>query len=255
MTRWAALEQANPIGSDEAEAWARGPAGTAVRQRASSDRIQVLSPPPWHRSQRLRVGVLALAVLIPLTALAAAVALRDDPQRAQLSAELVPTTDVALGSGFLWSPSGNPAPDAEAAATRFAQELLGWVAPVSPDPDAPPGGPTWVDISDGSGHRARVLAIPRGAGWVIQAAEPAGPTLRVVDEGVELRLSDVPPGAVSAAIFVHADGRTSSVTIRDPRAQEGGGVLLEATVVHVDAVLIRFLDADGGVIGVAASVY
>lgn len=83
---------------------------------------------------------------------------------------------VTLGTSALW-PERPEREGSAALAERFAREVLGWRTPgVVVDPEAEPGAPTWVTVTDGEGGEIRLLATPVGAnGWgVLQVGDPVG---------------------------------------------------------------------------------
>lgn len=73
-------------------------------------------------------------------------------------------TGVSLGTEWVWPAADGPYDDlvsADAVAHRFATDVLGIADPVvTPDPDAPPIGPTWVDVALSDGVAVRMLAVP-----------------------------------------------------------------------------------------------
>jgi len=161
---------------------------------------------------------------------------------------------TTLGTEFIWPEPTDPS-DAETVARRFAEAILGWEqAVMSPDPNAAPQGPTWINISDEQGHEVDVLAAPLGTGWgLVQIGDPSG--MSSAPLGNASITPDLSLGATT--VVIHAGVRDGSTRAwqADLTTKPGIVVLTGPQMGDIMTLLVAYQDENGQVIAVNGGQY
>ncbi len=158
----------------------------------------------------------------------------------------VPTTEI--GGGQLWLPSAKAASAAEAG-SMFGRQVLRWDTTLAPaDQPGQEPGPTFLTISDGSGHEVPLLALPtKDRGWALQQASGLTTSMRLGPDGDTL--IDLPSTAGSDHVAIHV--RTAAGELLAWRATTPPGtpaVLLPAIAPEdiANMLIVVFDDKDNG---------
>lgn len=159
----------------------------------------------------------------------------------------------APGSGFVVWPNEATTADrtsATAAASSFATEVIGRTpTTVTPDSEAAPDGPTWVEL-ELDATSVRLLAVPTEDGWVVTQVGDGGPSV-----------SADPPTAHAAAVPEATDieiriDTTSGVSTEHLRADElAEGIALGADLDEIRSVIAIYRDSSGAVVAVHGGHY
>ncbi len=164
-----------------------------------------------------------------------------------------PLDGPAPGSGFVVWPNEATTADrtsAISAASSFASEVIGLTpTTVTPDPEAAPDGPTWVELELDTAS-VRLLAVPTEDGWVVIQVGDGGPTV-----------SADPPTAHAAAvpgatdIEVRIDTTTGVSTEHLQADQLAEGIALGAGLDEIRSVIAIYRDSSGAVVAVHGGHY
>lgn len=161
---------------------------------------------------------------------------------------------TTLGTQLIWPEPSDPA-DPGTLGRRFAEEILGWdQAAITPDPDASPQGPTWVNISDDQGHEVGVLATPTSNGWgLVQIGDPSEIA------SAPLGYASINPnlGLGATTVVIHAAVRDGSTLAwqADLTTQPGIVVLTGPQMGDIRTLLITYQDENARVIAVNGGQY
>jgi len=161
---------------------------------------------------------------------------------------------TTLGTDFIWPEPTDPA-DPETLIRRFAEEILGWdQAVITPDPDASPQGPTWINISADEGHEVDVLATPAANGWgLVQIGDPSG--IASAPLGYASINPNLDLGATT--VVIHAAVRDGSTLAwqADLTTKPGIVELTGPQMGDIRTLLITYQDENGQVIAVNGGQY
>lgn len=159
-----------------------------------------------------------------------------------------PTDAPAPGASFVvWPNDATPAKrsDPVTTARSFAEQVVGR-APTSAeaDPDAPAGGPTWVEV-DLDTTRVRILTAPTDDGWVVLQVGDGGGTVTTDPPSVH-------PPAVAGAVEVEVriDTVTGINTVTVSAAQLQDGVTLPTAGTDLRSIVAIYRGSQGEVIAV-----
>ncbi len=164
-----------------------------------------------------------------------------------------PTDGPAPGAGFVvWPNDATPAlrSDAVATARSFAEEVVGQTpTSATADPEAPAGGPTWVDVDFGT-TRVRILTAPADDGWVVLQVGDGGGTVTTDPPSVH-------PPAVAGAVEVEVwiDTVTGINTVTVPAAQLQDGVTLPTAGTDLRSIVAIYRGSQSQVIAVNGGHY
>jgi hypothetical protein len=200
-----------------------------------------------------------------------------DGTGAVLRVQLVGGTLLSISEAYLVSPAppsdaGPPAPTGPsvtrvwpgavvdpaidrstpgATAAAFSLDILR-EAPtlVTPDPDAPPDGPTWVTVELVGGATVRILTAPSGetAGYVVLQLGDGGPGVAVEPPPAHATLPDPPPRATTAEIVVQTTTGTQRAGLSDDEIRTRT-ITLDVDVRELTSLVVVWRGADGAVVG------
>jgi hypothetical protein len=122
-------------------------------------------------------------------------------------------------------------------------------AKVTPDPEASPTGPTWVELTLDAAT-VRLLAAPTANGWVVIQVGDGGPSLSANPPTAHPSLV---PGATDIEIRVDTLGGVETVHLE--AEQLADGVAVEANFDEVRSIIAVYRDASGAVLAVHGGHY
>lgn len=172
---------------------------------------------------------------------------------AEIALVAPPVDGPAPGSGFVVWPNEATTADrtsAITAASSFATEVIGRApTTVTPDPEAAPDGPTWVEL-ELDATSVRLLAVPTEDGWVVIQVGDGGPSVG----------ADPPtahPALVAGAtdIELRVDTTRGVDTMHVSVERLADGVAIESDVDEVRSIIAIYRDAGGAVLAVHGGHY